>query len=148
LVEQGYVRDTQRAFKRYLGRGASCYVGSEWARLDEAVAWIRAAGGEAVLAHPARYAMTRSVMRSFLREFAAAGGGGIEVISSSHDAQQARIMAAYAREFGLCASVGSDFHARENTWTVPGRLGALPPNCEPIWTRWVEPHPALVPDVV
>lgn len=142
LVEQGCARDAQRAFKRYLGRGGSCYVASEWARLDEAVGWIRAAGGVAVVAHPARYAMTRSVMRRFLQEFVAAGGGALEVVSSSHDAGQARAMAAYAREFGLCASVGSDFHAPENGWTVPGRLDALPPGCEPVWDRWLAPRPA------
>jgi predicted metal-dependent phosphoesterase TrpH len=142
LVEKGYARDAQRAFNRYLGRGGSCYVASEWARLDEAVGWITAAGGVAVVAHPARYAMTRSVMRRFLQEFAAAGGGAIEVVSSSHDAGQARMMAAYAREFDLCASAGSDFHAPENGWTVPGRLAALPPGCEPVWNRWRAPQPA------
>ncbi len=136
LVEQGCARDMQRAFKRYLGRTGSCYVASEWASLEEAVAWIRAAGGVAVVAHPTRYAMTRSVMRRFLREFTAAGGGGIEVVSSSHNEQQARLMADYAHEFGLCASVGSDFHSTDNGWTVPGRLAALPRDCEPVWTRW------------
>lgn len=138
LVEQGYARDMQRAFKRYLGHGGSCYVASEWASLSEAVGWIRAAGGVAVVAHPARYAMTRSVMRRFLQEFAAAGGAAIEVVSSCHDAQQARSMAAYAREFGLGASAGSDFHTPEHSWTVPGRLDALPPGCEPVWNRWPE----------
>ncbi|MCC6302726.1 MAG: PHP domain-containing protein [Gammaproteobacteria bacterium] len=136
LVERGYVRDAKRAFKRYLGRGGSCHVASEWAGLAEAVAWIRAAGGIAVVAHPTRYAMSRGVMRRFLEEFTAAGGGGIEVVSGRHDVQQARMLAAYAREFGLCASVGSDFHAPENSWTVPGRLAALPPGCEPVWARW------------
>lgn len=145
LVETGHARDEQRAFKRYLGRGGSCYVACEWARLEEAVAWIQAAGGDAVVAHPSRYAMTRAVMRRFLGEFAASGGSGIEVVSSSHDAHQARIMAAYAREFGLCASVGSDFHTPEHSWTVPGRLHALPPGCEPIWKRWGERYPAFEP---
>jgi hypothetical protein len=142
LVERGYARDAQRAFRRYLGRGGSCHVASEWARLDEAVEWIRAAGGVAVVAHPARYAMTRGVMRRLLQEFVAAGGGAIEVVSSSHDAQQARMMAAYAREFALCGSAGSDFHAPEHAWTVPGRLAALPPGCEPVWRRWCEPQAA------
>lgn len=136
LVEQGHVKDAKRAFKRYLGRGASCYVASEWAGLAEAVDWIRAAGGIAVVAHPARYSMSRNVMRRFLAEFTAAGGGGIEVVSGSHDAQQARLLADHAREFGLCASAGSDFHAPENGWTVPGRLAPLPSGCEPVWTRW------------
>ncbi|MCC6206860.1 MAG: PHP domain-containing protein [Gammaproteobacteria bacterium] len=142
LVEQGHVKDAKRAFKRYLGRGASCYVASEWAVLAEAVGWIRAAGGVAVVAHPARYSMSRSVMRRFLEEFTAAGGGGIEVVSGCRDTQQARLLADHAREFGLCASAGSDFHAPENSWTVPGRLSALPPGCEPVWARWSGPHDA------
>lgn len=114
----------------------------EWAGLDEAVGWIRSAGGVAVVAHPARYAMTRGVMRRLLEEFTAAGGEAIEVVSSSHDAGQARAMAVYAREFGLYASAGSDFHAPGNGWAVPGRLDPLPPGCEPLWNRWLEAGPA------
>jgi predicted metal-dependent phosphoesterase TrpH len=135
LVETGHVRDYRRAFKRYLGRGGRCYVPCDWAALEEAVAWITAAGGDAVVAHPARYGLSAAVMRRLLDEFKATGGVGLEVLSSSHDPAQARAMAAYAREYGLYASVGSDFH-QPGGWAEVGSLAELPGDCVPIWTSW------------
>lgn len=134
LVDQGHARDLRRAFKRYLGRGGRCYVACEWADLEEAIAWITGAGGDAVVAHPARYQMGATVMRRFLGQFKSAGGVGMEVISSSHPPPQASAMAAYAREFGFYASAGSDFHA-PGGWAELGVLAALPEDCEPIWSR-------------
>lgn len=135
LVEQGHVRDFRRAFKRYLGRGGRCHVSCEWASLEQAVAWITAAGGNAVVAHPARYGLSGTVMQRFLEAFKAAGGTGIEVLSSSHSPAQARRMAAYACEHGLYASVGSDFH-QPGGWAEIGALAALPADCTPIWAAW------------
>lgn len=135
LVEQGHARDLQHAFKRYLGRGGRCYVPCMWAALEEAVSWITVAGGDAVVAHPARYRMSATVMRRFLRQFRSAGGAGMEVVSSSHNPSQVRAMAAYAREFGLCGSAGSDFHA-PGGWAELGTLAPLPGECVPIWAHW------------
>lgn len=136
LVEQGFARDFKAAFKRYLGQGKAAFVPCEWAGLDEAVAWIQGAGGQAVIAHPARYAMSRRLLCAFLEEFKALGGDGIEVVSSSHSHQEIMAMSAYAQQFGLLASAGSDFHSPASTWAELGRIPALPEDCAPIWTNW------------
>ena len=34
------------------------YVPGDWASLADAVSWINGAGGQAVIAHPARYKIT------------------------------------------------------------------------------------------
>ncbi len=133
LVEQGYARDTQQAFKRWLGRGGSCHVPSSWAALDEALDWVRSAGGEAVLAHPLRYGMSRSALKRFLVEFREAGGQAIEVVSGRQTPEQTRKLAALAAEFGLRASSGSDFHAPGAQWSELGRASPLPDGCVPVW---------------
>jgi predicted metal-dependent phosphoesterase TrpH len=135
LVEAGHARDMERAFKRYLVRGASCYVACQWASLEEALSWIAGAGGQAVLAHPARYRMSRTALRRTLEAFSAAGGAGLEVISGNQDREVTTALAAHAREFGLLASSGSDFH-QPGAGPELGRLAPLPADCTPVWLDW------------
>jgi 3',5'-nucleoside bisphosphate phosphatase len=136
LVESGHVRETRDAFKRYLTPGKPGYVKHEWATLPNAVAWIHAAGGQAVLAHPGRYRVSPTGMRRLLGEFCDAGGDGIEVMSSSHTAAQFDEYATYARTFGLLASCGSDYHGPGESWLDLGDLPPLPAGVTPVWSRW------------
>lgn len=136
LVKRGFAKDFKTAFKRYLGHGKAAFVPCEWAGLEEAVAWIRGAGGQAVVAHPARYQMSRRLLQAFLAEFRQLGGCGMEVASSSHSHQETAAMAAHARQFGLLASVGSDFHSPMGSWAELGKFPALPEHCVPIWKNW------------
>jgi predicted metal-dependent phosphoesterase TrpH len=136
LVERGLVEDERKVFKRYLVKGKPGYVPGDWASLEAAVSWIHAAGGQAVVAHPARYKMTRSKLRRLFAEFKALGGEAIEVISGSHSRDDMVAMAKHAADFDLLASAGSDFHNPELPWIVLGRLPMLPGDCRPIWLRW------------
>lgn len=136
LVDQGHVESVREVFKKYLVRGKPGFVEGRWARLDEAVGWIRAAGGQAVIAHPARYGLTRTKLRELLQAFVTAGGEGIEVVSGSHSKDDYFTIARHARDFGLLASAGSDYHGPEHPWIELGRLPALPPDCRPIWRGW------------
>jgi 3',5'-nucleoside bisphosphate phosphatase len=80
LVGQGVVRTEDEAFERYLGAGKVGDVRALWPELAEVVQWITAAGGVAVLAHPAKYRMTATRLRQLVADFAAQGGGAIEVV--------------------------------------------------------------------
>lgn len=136
LVERGYAKTTRDVFKRYLVAGKPGYVKHAWATLAEAVSWIHAAGGQAVLAHPGRYGCTPTGMRRLLGNFRDAGGDGVEVFTASHTIAQAEEYARYARVYGLLASTGSDFHGPGES---PLDLGALPPlpvGLAPVWSRW------------
>lgn len=132
LVDQGHARDIQQVFKRYLVKGRPGYVSCQWATLDEAVGWIRAAGGVAVIAHPARYKLTRAKMNELLADFVECGGEAIEVIGSGHNDDDIRLTAAFAGEYGLLASAGSDFHDPEGRREL-GRIAPLPAHCTPVW---------------
>ncbi len=136
LVAQGYARDVRSVFHRYLIKGKPGYVAHDWASLPDAVRWIRASGGVAVVAHPGRYKLSRADMRTLLSEFRDCGGAGVEVITGSHTVDQYAQYAALAREFGLLASRGSDFHGPGESKIDLGALPALPENLKPVWHDW------------
>jgi len=136
LLEQGYVRSAQRAFKQFLARGGAAYVPGKWAALPEVVGWIRDAGGQAVIAHPARYPLSAGRLRRLITEFKDCGGAGIEVVCGRHDPQANLRFAAVALEHGLLASLGSDYHGLEGPWVDLGRLAPLPESCTPVWHDW------------
>ncbi len=136
LVERGLVKDVKTVFKKYLVKGKPGYVPHQWASLEEALVWIRAAGGQAVIAHPGRYQMGREKMRLLLSEFKHLGGDAIEVVTGSHTPDQVPVFAELAAEFDLLASVGSDFHAPGEGGRELGRLPPLPPRCRPLWSAW------------
>ena len=138
LVEQGYVRGMQQAFRQFLLRGKPGHVPGQWAGLDAAVGWIRSAGGRAVVAHPARYKLSAGKMRQLLGEFRECGGEALEVVSGSHSPEANRQYAGIAVEQGFFASTGSDYHGPEKTWMDLGRLPALPAGCTPVWHDWTE----------
>jgi len=140
LVEEGVVKDVKTVFKKYLVKGKPGYVSHEWATLEEAVNWIHAAGGQAVIAHPGRYGFGQEKLRLLLSEFRDAGGEGIEVVTGSQPVDQVPVYATLAVEYGLLASVGSDFHAPgeggRELGSISGKPMHLPVHCTPVWTRW------------
>lgn len=141
LVEAGQCKDVRSVFSRYLVNGKPGYVPHEWGSLPDALSWIHAAGGIAVLAHPGRYTagrkpMGKPTLRELLEEFVALGGKGIEVVSGSHTPPQFAEFARYAQEFGLLCSCGSDFHGPDESWRDIGRLPDFPLECVPVWTEW------------
>ncbi|HNP35613.1 MAG TPA: PHP domain-containing protein [Woeseiaceae bacterium] len=136
LVAVGVVKDTRTAFRKYLGAGKPGDVRDGWAEMDEVIGWIRGAGGTAVLAHPAQYRMTNNKLRLLLEDFTAAGGGAMEVVSGSQTPAVTENLASLARDFGLAASCGSDFHHPEQTWSLPGRFAELPANLKKVWELW------------
>jgi predicted metal-dependent phosphoesterase TrpH len=133
LVETGVCKDTSEVFRKYLTEGKPGYVPHRWACLGDAVKWINSAGGLAVIAHPARYKFTANEEYALFTEFKAHGGRGVEVVTGSHTAQEYVKYAETAREFGLAASRGSDFHSPDESHTDLGSLPFLPGGLKPVW---------------
>ena len=133
LVETGVCRDTSEVFRKYLVEGKPGYVPHRWARLGDAVRWITQAGGVAVVAHPARYNFSATAEYALFSEFKQHGGQGVEVVTGSHSAAEAQRYAELAREFGLAASRGSDFHSPDESHTDLGTLPLLPGGLTPVW---------------
>lgn len=133
LVETGVCRDTGEVFRKFLIEGKPGFVPHRWAGLGDTVRWIRDAGGVAVIAHPARYRFSANEEFALFSEFKEHGGQGVEVVTGSHTAAESTAYAAMAREFGLAASRGSDFHSPDESHTDLGRLPPLPADLQPVW---------------
>ncbi len=133
LVESGVCKETSEVFRKYLTEGKPGFVPHRWAKLGDAVRWIREAGGMAVIAHPARYAHSSTREYALFSEFKAHGGQGVEVVTGSHAPSEYPKYADLALEFGLAASRGSDFHSPDESHTDLGTLPFLEGRLTPVW---------------
>lgn len=138
LVESGVCRETHEVFRNYLTEGKPGFVEHRWASLKDAVRWITQAGGMAIIAHPARYKFSSNEEFALFSEFKGHGGGGVEVVTGSHTPAEYISYADTAREFGLAASRGSDFHSPNESRTELGRLPFLPDQLTPVWELLAE----------
>lgn len=136
LVGIGVCADTREVFGRYLVAGKPGYVAHQWATLSDAVAWIRGAGGTAIVAHPGRYKLSATEMWALFSEFREAGGEAVEVATSNHTADQVRRFTQLAREFEFEGSRGSDFHGPNESHAELGRGPQLPDALVPVWHRF------------
>ncbi len=133
LVEGGHCKDTHEVFRKYLTEGKPGYVPHRWASLKDAVHWITAAKGVAVIAHPGRYRFTANEEYALFVEFKAHGGRAIEVVTGSHTPAEYVEYADKALEFGFAASRGSDFHSPDESHIDLGKLPPLPGKLTPVW---------------
>jgi predicted metal-dependent phosphoesterase TrpH len=136
LAERGHARDVNSVFRKFLVYGKPGHVPHLWAGLEQAVGWIRASGGMAVLAHPGRYKLEEPQRCALLAAFKEAGGAAIEVVTGSHTPAQFQSYARYAQHYGLLASAGSDFHGPGESYRDLGELPDLPRGCRPVWAAW------------
>ena len=119
-------RPFREVYRRYLVHNRPGYVHVAWPALEEAVGWIRQAGGVAVLAHPGRYRLTKTKLRELIEAGQGAGMEAIEVASGRSSPAEVGWLADVARRHGLLASAGSDFHTHEQSWIDVGRLKPVP----------------------
>ncbi len=110
LVEKGYARNFDDAFRRYLGEGAPSYVERQSQSTEEAVERVQSAGGIAVIAHPVRLSIDRDLEPIILSSLKDAGLGGLEVYHSDHTPELQAHYHQLAQELGLLPTGGSDFH--------------------------------------
>ncbi|MCS7155772.1 MAG: PHP domain-containing protein [Bacteroidota bacterium] len=105
LVEAGWARTPAEAFARYLGSEGPVAAPRVGVPLEEALRLIHRAGGVAVIAHPGPR-LAGAPLAALIR----AGLDGIEVVHPRHSWRWARYYGELAREAGLIATGGSDYH--------------------------------------
>jgi 3',5'-nucleoside bisphosphate phosphatase len=133
LVDSGVCADNAEVFRRFLVEGRPGYVPHRWATLGDAVGWVTRAGGMAVVAHPGRYRFSTVQEHALFTEFKAHGGQGVEVVTGSHTPDEYAVYARAAREYGLLASRGADFHDPDESPVDLGTLPPLPAQLSPVW---------------
>ncbi len=135
LLSRNLVNDFEQAFKKYLARKAKAYVSPGWITIEDAVTWIKDAGGQAVLAHPTRYKLSNKWVRKLITEFEICGGEAIEIGLTRQSENERQQLAKYAIDAKLKASQGSDFH-RISRFSELGRNLTMPETVTPIWHDW------------
>jgi 3',5'-nucleoside bisphosphate phosphatase len=110
LMDKGVVTSAKEAFDRFLADGKPAYVPRDLPSPAEAIHWIKAARGLAVLAHPTWVRCTDQSLIELVRQLKADGLDGVEVYYSTHAARQTREYLSLAQQLGLLVTGGSDFH--------------------------------------
>ena len=105
LVRAGHVSSEQEAFDRWLGDGRPAYVPRRGASPADVVRLISRAGGVSALAHPGL--LDRDELIPSLEK---AGLVALEVYHSEHDPSKQAHYAKLAKQHGLAACGGSDYH--------------------------------------
>ena len=135
LVAGGHARSTQDAFDRWLGPDRPGHVPVQWPSLEDTICCLRAAGAQAVLAHPHRYKLSAGALRQLIGEFTSCGGNALEISISGMSLNDRDRVANLARRHGLAGSGGSDFHDPAVPWNPPGRFAKLPADIDSIAAR-------------
>jgi hypothetical protein len=110
LMEKQVVASAKEAFDRFFANGKPAYVPRNLPSPAEAIHWIKAAKGLAVLAHPTWIKTTEGKLTDLVRQLKADGLDGVEVHYSTHTARQTREYLSLTKQLGLLATGGSDFH--------------------------------------
>jgi len=110
MLENGYIKDRQEAFDKYIGDDCPYYVPRKKITPQDAIVFILESGGIPVLAHPLLYGMSREELKQAVLLFKEAGLVGVEAIYSLNSEADERDMKRLAKECGLLISGGSDFH--------------------------------------
>ncbi len=110
MMDKGYVKSAKEAFDRFLAQGKPAYVARELPDPAEAMAWIRAAKGIPVLAHPLWAKKDGEGLFKLCEKLKAEGLGGMEVHYSTHNPKQTAELLDIAKRLDLLVTGGSDFH--------------------------------------
>ncbi|KGK00918.1 RNase RNM [Thalassotalea sp. ND16A] len=135
LHNRGVVSTLQKAFDKYIGKGQRAYVKPLWCSIEHAIEVINASGGYSVIAHPMKYGLSTKWLRRLIVDFNDAGGDAMEVVSAQMNPQQKLLSIELCQQYGLQASVGSDFHY-PNRWSDLGKNLSVPDNLSVIWQHW------------
>lgn len=109
LVQLRVCTSLKEAFDRFLGDGRPAWVARFETTVTDAIALIHQAGGTATLAHPG----SSKVNKLEVEEMAKVGLDGLEVIHKDHPPSQREVFNAWAKEYGLIPTAGSDFHGEK-----------------------------------
>jgi len=133
LISEGYCKDMKAVFRRYLTGKKPGGVRVEWEDFDEVVRWIHAAGGMAFIAHPFRYRMTHTKIKTMLKDFKCVLGDGLEVVTGTSSDDEIQLGNEWAGKYNLLATCGSDFHGWPNQRVRIGNLKDLPDPEKAFW---------------
>lgn len=113
MVKHGYVKTNREAFEHYLDIEEYHQIGRKKPSACTCVETIRAAGGQAVLAHPYQLGMSNEALSNQIKLLKSYGMTGIECYYPKHTMQQQLFYLEMAEKYQLHVTAGSDFHGEQ-----------------------------------
>jgi predicted metal-dependent phosphoesterase TrpH len=110
LIAKGYFSTRDEVFADLLHDGGPAYASRHRLTASEAIQMADAAGGVAVIAHPATIPASADEYSRLFRELTDIGLGGIEAYHSMHAPGLREHLAEVADSLGIAATGGSDYH--------------------------------------
>jgi predicted metal-dependent phosphoesterase TrpH len=111
LVQKGYARNSEDAFRKYLGESAPAFVERHGPYAVAGIQKVIDAGGLPVLAHPVRLGIRNARdEEALILELCEAGLGGIEVYHADHRPADVERYERLSKKLDLAVTGGSDFH--------------------------------------
>ncbi len=146
LVNRGYAKNINDAFRKYIGQGAEAYVRRDPLPAARAIDAVHHAGGLAVLAHPIQLRYEDpDELEHFTAGLASLGLDAVEIHHSDHSERHCRQYQKLAEKLGLLISGGSDYHGTRKSIAlgsenVPFEIYQTLRNTPPRFPRST-PHP-------
>ena len=116
LIQKGYARDMNDAFKRFLGDRAPFFVPSQMPSIEETIATIKIAGGKAILAHPILL-KGRKLLRHLLASY---GFDGMECYYGNFAFNRIQYLLDLCQQKNLLVTGGSDYHGEHRVFVSLG----------------------------
>ncbi len=110
MLRKGHVQTITEAFDRYLAAGGLVYEPRDRLAAPEAIELAIASGAVTSLAHPHTVGVGRDEYATTFRELADLGLHGIEAHYAEYEPAMRAHLAGIARDLGLVATGGSDYH--------------------------------------
>ena len=111
MVKKGFVKSSDEAFDKYLGKGKPAYVDKFRIDCARSIDTIAKAGGIAVLAHPFLINIEQDeIMEDLIGTLKSMGLKGLEVYHPDHTSEHIDHYVALARRHDLLMTGGTDFH--------------------------------------
>ncbi len=111
LIKDGYVKDMDEAFTKYLNYVYECIRDTKKTLTkEEVITLINLAGGVAVLAHPWSLKLSNEELHDEVAYLISIGLKGIETIHSNDSDEQRAFYKELAKEFNLLETGGTDYH--------------------------------------
>lgn len=113
MLAEKTVSSVQDAFDRYLGAKGTAYVEAKRVSPLAAVSLIKEFGGVAVLAHPRKYLLDKT-LNALIEGLKGYGLAGLEVYYYGYGAEEVAALESAVKRYGLIATGGSDYHGDED----------------------------------
>ncbi len=113
--KKGYAPTPFAFYANYLAHGKAGFCNLNRPSPEEAVKVIRAAGGFASIAHPARVDLNKADLKALILRMKESGLCGIEAVYSGHTKDETAYYKQLAAELKLVVTGGSDTHRQEGS---------------------------------